>query len=86
MSLKSKRPSGGPSQNGNTGTQSFTGKVHAAGVQATAHVSKPRGAVSVETIEARLNRKAEVADTKTFATKSLGQLTREQRHKLLYGD
>jgi hypothetical protein len=45
-----------------------------------------RTAASVETIEARLERKATLADTKTFATTSLGQMTREKRHKLLYGD
>ena len=38
------------------------------------------------TIESRLVKKALVADTRTFMTKSLGQLTREKRHKLLYGD
>ena len=32
-------------------------------------------------------RKAGVADIKTFASKSLGQMTREKRHKLLlYGN
>jgi hypothetical protein len=46
---------------------------------------KPRTA-SVETIEARLDRKAAIADGKMFAAESLGQLSREQRHKLLYGD
>jgi len=39
-----------------------------------------------ETIEARLDRKASIADDRTFATKSLGQRSREQRHKLLYGN
>ncbi len=47
---------------------------------------KPPRAVAVETIEARLTRKATVADTKTFTSESLGQMTREKRHKLLYGD
>jgi hypothetical protein len=41
----------------------------------------------VETIEARLARKAKIADAQTAAaTPSLGQMTTEQRHKLLYGD
>jgi len=42
--------------------------------------------VPVETIEARLDRKAVVADTQTYSTPSLGQLSIEQRHKLLYRD
>jgi hypothetical protein len=47
---------------------------------------KSRAAVPVETIEARLDRKAVVADTQTCSTPSLGQMSVEQRHKLLYRD
>lgn len=39
----------------------------------------------VETIEDRLERKAADADA-NVSTQSLSQLTRKQRHKLLYGD
>ncbi len=53
---------------------------------ATKKVSTRRRERAVETIEARLERKAAVADTQTAATGSLGQMTREKRHKLLYGD
>jgi len=45
-----------------------------------------RQAAQAETIEARLDRKAAVADTQTYTTPSLGQLSPEQRHKLLYRD
>ena len=86
MALKSKRPAAGASQGAKKKTLSFTGKMHYAGVLTAKKSSKRRRAVAVETIEARLERKATVADTKTFATKSLGQMTREKRHKLLYGD
>jgi hypothetical protein len=47
---------------------------------------KRGSAAPAETIEARLDRKATIADGRTFSTKSLGQMSREQRHKLLYGD
>lgn len=87
MTLKSKRPLTGASRGGKKTTLSFSGKVHHAGVvPATKKPSKQRRVVAVETIEARLVRKAAVADTKTFATESLGQMAREKRHKLLYGD
>jgi len=87
MALKSKRPSAGASRDGKKTTLSFSGKMHYAGiVLATKKSSKQHRAVAVETIEARLARKAVVADTRTFATESLGQMTREKRHKLLYGD
>ena len=82
MALKSKRPSLVGSRGSKKRTFSFSGKMRCAGVLVA---TKRRRATSVETIEARLERKAEVADTKTFVTKSLGQMTREQRHKLLYG-
>lgn len=39
----------------------------------------------LETTEARLERKAAVADRKIFTTRSLGQMSRSERHKLLYG-
>ncbi len=57
-----------------------------AGVPTKKKSSKPPRAATVETIEARLKRKATAADTQSFATDSLGQMTREMRHKLLYGD
>ena len=43
------------------------------------------GAVQVETIEARLESEAAASDEKTFAGRSLGQMTRQERHKLLFG-
>jgi hypothetical protein len=86
MALKSKRPATGASRGGKKTTLSFTGKMQHADVLTTKRTLKRSRAVAVETIEARLVRKATVADTKTFATKSLGQMTREKRHKLLYGD
>ena len=86
MALKSKRPAAGASRGGKKTTLSFTGKMHSAGVTAAKKYSKRRRTVAIETIEARLERKATVADTKTFVTESLGQMTREKRHKLLYGD
>ena len=43
------------------------------------------GAVQVETNEARLESKAAASDEKTFAGRSLGQMTRQERHKLLFG-
>jgi hypothetical protein len=49
-------------------------------------VAKRPGAVAVETIEARLERKAAIADGQTAPTESLGRMTREKRHKLLYAD
>lgn len=85
MALKNKRSSGGPSQGGNKVAPSFIGQPPQAGVLATQKLSKRRSAGAVETIEARLERKATVADTKTLVTESLGQMTREKRHKLLYG-
>jgi hypothetical protein len=84
MVLKSRRPSAGASRGSKIA--SFMGKVHYAGVPVTKKSPKRRRAIVVETIEARLERKANIADTKTFATDSLGQMTREKRHKLLYGD
>jgi len=44
-------------------------------------VSKP----AARTIEHRLEDKAAVADTKVFASPSLGQMSREARRKLLFG-
>ena len=46
----------------------------------------PAKLAQVETIESRLERKAVAADVRTAGTQSLGQISREQRHKLLYGD
>jgi uncharacterized protein YaiL (DUF2058 family) len=86
MALKSKRPAAGATRGGKKTTLSFTGKMQYAGVLTTKKSPKRRRAIAVETIEARLKRKATVADTKAFATQSLGQMTREKRHKLLYGD
>lgn len=45
-----------------------------------------QGVVAEETIEDRLERKAAVADTHAVAGTSLGQMSREQRHKQLYGE
>jgi hypothetical protein len=84
MALKSKRPATGASRGRKKTSLSFTRKLHAADASTVKKSSERREAV--ETIEARLERKAAVADTGTFATESLGQMTREQRHKLLYGD
>lgn len=42
--------------------------------------------VAEETIEDRLQRKAVFADRHSVTGKSLGQMSREQRHKLLYGE
>jgi hypothetical protein len=85
MAFKSRRPSAGAGRDGKKTTISVISKTHDAGVLATKTLAKRRRAASVESIESRLERKAVVADSKTFATKSLGQMTREQRHKLLYG-
>ncbi len=41
--------------------------------------------VTRQTIEQRLEAKANIADTKVFATRSLGQMTRDERRKLLFG-
>lgn len=87
MALKSKRPSAGASGDGKKIAPSLSGKMHYAGVvPTTKKSSKQRRTVAVETIEARLARKAAIADARKFATESLGQMTREKRHKLLYGD
>jgi uncharacterized protein YaiL (DUF2058 family) len=86
MALKSKLPLAGASRGGKTTTLSLSGEMQPAGVLAAKKSPKRRRTVAVETIEARLAGKAEVADTKAFATMSLGQMTREKRHKLLYGD
>jgi hypothetical protein len=57
-----------------------------AGDLLTKMLPKQCRAVPVEKIEIRLERKEAVADDETFGTKTLGQMIREQRHKLLYGD
>jgi hypothetical protein len=51
---------------------------------ATTRHARPRQ--PVETIEARLGRKAAAADEAVFVTKSLGQMSRAERHKRLFGD
>jgi hypothetical protein len=87
MALKSKRPTAaGASRGGLKFTHSHAGKVLNQGHYLMKTPGRGRRTAPAETIEARLERKAAVADTKAFATKSLGQMTREQRHKLLYGD
>lgn len=86
MALKSKRSAADTSRGGKKKTPSFTGKMRNAGGMATETTQKQHHAVAVETTEARLERKATVADVETFATESLGQMTREKRHRLLYGD
>jgi hypothetical protein len=75
MALKSKRPSAGATQGHEQISLSRASRMPYSG-----------GAEAIETIEARLERKATVADTRTFAPESLGQTTREKRHKLFYGD
>ncbi len=77
MALKSKRPSVGAKRRGKKTTHPFL---------AVKTSPEQQQDLAVETIEARLARKAADADTTTFATPSLGQMTREKRHKLLYGD
>ncbi len=47
-------------------------------------VSRP--AAVPATIENRLEAKAEVGDTKVYSGPSLDEMSREQRHKLLYGN
>jgi hypothetical protein len=86
MALKSKRPSAEAKRGGTKTTPSIIGKMHYAGAVATKKSPKRLRAEAVETIEARLDRKATVADNTAFASESLGQMTREKRHKLLYGD
>ena len=87
MTLKSKQPPAAPSRDGTYASRSSVSDRHSAGfVLATKKLLRQRRVSSVETIEARLVRKAKIADTKAFANESLGQMTREKRHKLLYGD
>ncbi len=86
MALKSKPPSAGVSLGGEKTTVSRVINTDAAVDPGTKTPLTRRKLVPVETIEARLEREAAVADTTTFATKSLGQMSLEQRHKLLYGD
>jgi len=86
MALKSRRPSAEANRGGTKTTPSIIGKIHYAGVVATKKSPKRPRAEAVETIEARLDRKAAVADKTVFDSESLGQMTREKRHKLLYGD
>jgi ribose 1,5-bisphosphokinase PhnN len=86
MALKSKKSPAGAKRSGKKAALSSAGKITHAGVLATRKLIKGRRTATDETIEARLARKATVADKKTFVTMSLGQMTREKRHKLLYGD
>jgi len=86
MALKSKPPSAGVSPGGQKTAVSRAIKTDAAVDPGTKTLSKRRKVVPVETIESRLERKAAVADTRTFAAKSLGQMSQEQRHKRLHGD
>jgi len=86
MALKSKPPAAGASPGATKKTISVTGKMHESGVLTAKKSLKRHRAVAAETIEVRLERKATAADTRTFPPESLGQMTREKRHKLLYGD
>ena len=86
MALKSKRPSTGSSLGGIPPLVSPTSDRHRGGGGLTSQTPSKPSVVKVETIEARLERKAVVADTKAGASESLGAMTRETRHKLLYGD
>lgn len=48
-------------------------------------VQAPHNRTLAETIEARLERKAQAADRDNLPAQSLGQLDRTARHKRLYG-
>jgi len=50
-------------------------------------LAAPRRAakVTTQTIEQRLGAKANIADTKVFATRRLGQMSRDERRELLFG-
>lgn len=65
----------------------FSGRSASSGAFSVVHARKRgRAVVPTETIEARLERKATEADGKVFATKSLGQMTYEERDNLLFGE
>ena len=85
---KSERPTTAAANRGGSksGHASPAGGVLLAGAPRAKAVANREPATSAETIEARLDRKAAIADGQRPATKSLGQMSREQRHKLLYGD
>jgi hypothetical protein len=65
---------------------SFSPRESGTGALAEKAARERRVKAPTETIEARLTRKAAVADGKSFPAKSLGQISRERRHKLLYGE
>jgi|HubBroStandDraft_1064217.scaffolds.fasta_scaffold255374_2 hypothetical protein len=61
----------------------------AASILADSHAGKPRPAsraAKETTLEDRLEAKATLADHADFSGPSLGEMSREQRHKLLYGE
>jgi hypothetical protein len=67
--------------------QSAAGDAGTSGKKAVrAKRAAARAPAPQETIEARLDRKAAVADSQGLATKSLGRMSRAERHKLLYRD
>jgi hypothetical protein len=86
MAIKSKQPPARPSDLGETVAPSPMEKALEARARASKTLAQGHAPAEVETIEARLERKAAVADTQTLSGNSLGQMTREQRHRLLYGD
>jgi len=82
MALKSKPPA----SDAHHGGKPIQHDVASNGAPDTKAAARRRQAEETETIEARLDRKAASADGRVFATTSPGQMTREQRHKLLYGE
>jgi len=85
---KSERPTNAAANRGGrkSGHASSASSGLLAGTSPGKTVATRGPAASEETIEARLDRKATIADGQTSVTRSLGQMNREQRHKLLYGD
>ena len=55
-------------------------------VLAEANKRKPERAAAKPTLEDRLSAKATRADRSEFTGASLGEMSREERHKLLYGE
>ena len=89
MALKRRPPTGatkGGKMASGAGHTIISERAVSSGTFTVTHDSSPAQVSPLETIEARLERKASEADGKVFATKSLGQMSREERHRLLYGD
>ena len=65
----------------------LSGRSVSSGTFTVAHLRRAgQATASTETIEARLERKAAEADGKVFATTSLGQMSYDERDKLLFGE